>query len=261
MKWEPAAAMIAVVALGAWLVWGPPRVGGVQLREGARLVEYQLGDVRGIIEIVESNPEPAARPSNGTSESDVTFRFITRDGSVGAVLSRRQFARDVGPEIADRLAAKPANPLFKLLKITSWGNVLWVLLGLGGQMLFSARMLLQWVASERSGKNVITVSFWWISLIAGIILFTYFAWRQDIVGVLGQSTGLVVYARNVKLHYKDLTRAKRQAERAAPIADDNEPNPGDDPDPSAVPMVEMPKDTPDSRLSREGTPPVPGGVG
>jgi lipid-A-disaccharide synthase-like uncharacterized protein len=242
VKWEPAAAMIAVVALGAWLVWGPPRVGGVQLREGARLVEFQIGDVRGIVEIVES--EPATSTSGGAAESDPTFRFITRDGSVGAVLSRRQFSRDFGPEIADRLSAKPANPLFKLLKITSWGNVLWVLLGLGGQALFSARMLLQWVASERSGKNVITVSFWWISLIAGIILFTYFAWRQDIVGVLGQSTGLVVYARNVKLHYKNLNRAKRQAERAAIGTDDGTPNPGDDPDPSAVPMVEMPKDAP-----------------
>jgi lipid-A-disaccharide synthase-like uncharacterized protein len=229
--------MIAVVALGAWLVWGPPRVGGVQLREGARLVDMQLGDVRGVVEVL----EPAQGGNPGT-----TFRIVTRDGQAGAVLNMDEFAKVVGPAMAERLAAKPANPLFKLLKITSWGNVLWVLLGLGGQALFSARMLLQWVASERSGKNVITVSFWWISLIAGIILFTYFAWRQDIVGVLGQSTGLVVYARNVKLHYKNLNRAKRQAERAASGVDDSTPNPCDDPDPSAVPMVEMPKETPDS---------------
>ncbi len=254
MKWEPAAAMVAVVALGAWLVWGPPRVGGVELREGARLVEYQLGDVRGIVEIVEPDPSGASVLSSGlgSGTGEATFRFISRDGSVGAVLSKAQFASDFGQETADRIAAKPSNPLFKLLKITSWQNVLWVLLGLGGQLLFSARMLLQWVASEKSGKNVITVSFWWISLIAGLILFTYFAWRQDIVGVLGQSTGLVVYARNVKLHYKNLRREQRQAQRSAAGTGAAEPtedavNPGNDPDPSAVPMVEMPKDTGTSR--------------
>lgn len=233
MKWEPAAAMVAVVALGAWLVWGPPRLGGVQLRDGARLVANQTSDLRGFVEIVD--PPGDAPP---------TFRIIHRDLPPGEVLTKAEFDKVLGPQAADRIAAKPANPLFKLLNITGWQNVLWVMLGLGGQMLFSARMLLQWVASERSGKNVITVSFWWISLIAGLILFTYFAWRQDIVGVLGQSTGLVVYARNVKLHYKNLRRTQRRAERAAAPAEPGEesPEPGDDPDPSAVPMVRMPRD-------------------
>lgn len=245
MKWEPAAAMVAVVALGAWLVWGPPRVGGVQLREGARLVEAQIGDVRGVVEVLDP---PGAEGA--------TFRVVTRDGQAGSVMTRDEFAGVVGAEAADRLAAKPSNPLFRLLKITSWTNVLWVLLGLGGQMLFSARMLLQWIASEKSGKNVITVSFWWISLIAGLILFTYFAWRQDIVGVLGQSTGLVVYARNVKLHYKNLRREQRRAgkggsdeggsDEGGPAED---PDPSDDPDPSAVPMVKMPEDAEDAGRS------------
>lgn len=241
MKWEPTAAMVAVVALGAWLVWGPPRIGGgVELREGARLVENTTSDLRGFVEIVDP-------PATASGDEPPTFRIIHRDAPPGAVLTKSEFNHVMGREAADRIAAKPTNPLFKLLKITSWQNVLWVLLGLGGQALFSARMLLQWIASEKSGKNVITVSFWWISLIAGLILFTYFAWRQDIVGVLGQSTGLVVYARNVKLHYKNLKRAERQAQRgnaAGPGAEAAEEsiNPSDDPDPSAVPMVEMPKD-------------------
>lgn len=249
MKWEPAAAMVAVVALGAWLVWGPPRVGGVQLREGARIENFQVAGVRGVLEVLE--PGAASQPADAGTDPPATFRFITRDGSAGGVLTHEDLTRVLGAEATDELTAEPANPLFRLLKITSWGNALWVLLGLGGQALFSARMLLQWVASEKSGKNVITVSFWWISLIAGVILFTYFAWRQDIVGVLGQSTGLVVYARNVKLHYKGVARARRRAERSAAgtqtwtapgTAPDAIPNPMDDPDPSAVPMVEMPRD-------------------
>ena len=248
MKWEPAAAMVAVVALGAWLVWGPPRVGGVQLHEGARIENFQVAGVRGVLEVLEPNN---AAPGEGVADTHATFRFITREGSAGGVLTHEDLTRVLGAEATDELTAEPANPLFRLLKITSWANALWVLLGLGGQALFSARMLLQWVASEKSGKNVITVSFWWISLIAGVILFTYFAWRQDIVGVLGQSTGLVVYARNVKLHYKNVARAKRQAERSAAgtqtwtapgTAPESAPNPMHDPDPSAVPMVEMPRE-------------------
>ncbi len=221
MKWEPAAAMVLVVGLGAWLVFGPPRVGDVKLREGARLIEWGAADVRGVLEVVDP---PGDEPP--------TFRFISRDGQAGEVQTREQMARVYGPDACDRWAARPGNWVFKLLKITSWRNVAWVLLGLSGQVLFSARMLLQWIASERHGKNVITVSFWWISLIAGLILFAYFAWRQDIVGVLGQSTGVVVYARNVRLHYKNLRRAGRKAGV----------DPADDPDPAAVPMVGGPRE-------------------
>ena len=47
------------------------------------------------------------------------------------------------------------------------------------------------------------------------MLFTYFVWRQDFVGVLGQSTGVVIYARNIRLMYKQKRRARRDAERAA----------------------------------------------
>ena len=232
MKWEPAAAMVLVVALGGWLVWGPPRIGDVKLRDNARLVEMQVGDVRGFLEIAGDNDKP----------DEQSFRIISRDGDAGVVVSSGQMRSMLGNDAFNRIAARPVNPLFRLLKITSWRNVLWVLLGLGGQLLFSARMLLQWIASERSGKNVITVSFWWISLIAGLILFAYFAWRQDIVGVLGQSTGIVVYARNVKLHYKSLRRANRAAARVEESAD-----PAADPDPSAVPMVPREPDEPEPR--------------
>jgi lipid-A-disaccharide synthase-like uncharacterized protein len=48
--------------------------------------------------------------------------------------------------------------------------------------------------------------------VGGVFLFTYFVWRQDFVGVLGQSTGIVIYARNLRLISKQRRRAERDAQ-------------------------------------------------
>lgn len=92
--------------------------------------------------------------------------------------------------------------LFKLFNITSWTGVLWVTLGLGGQLAFTARMLVQWLSSERAKRSVVPVSFWWMSLAGASMLILYFVWRKDVVGVLGQSTGWIIYIRNLLLVYK-----------------------------------------------------------
>ena len=36
----------------------------------------------------------------------------------------------------------------------------WVILGLSGQLLFTARFLVQWIASERARQSVVPVAFW-----------------------------------------------------------------------------------------------------
>lgn len=95
---------------------------------------------------------------------------------------------------------------FRLFNITSWRGFFWVSLGLFGQLLFTFRMVLQWLASEKHGKSVVPVGFWWGSLIGGLMLLTYFIWRKDIVGILGQSTGAFIYARNLVLIYRERGR-------------------------------------------------------
>ena len=59
------------------------------------------------------------------------------------------------------------------------------------------RMAVQWIMSERERRSVVPTAFWWLSAAGGVMLFVYFCWRKDIVGVLGQSIGLLVYARNL----------------------------------------------------------------
>lgn len=86
-----------------------------------------------------------------------------------------------------------------IFNITSPIGLAWVTLGLGGQLLFTGRMLVQWLASEKSRRSVIPVAFWWMSLIGSTMLLIYFIWRRDIVGILGQATGWVIYIRNLVL--------------------------------------------------------------
>ena len=74
-----------------------------------------------------------------------------------------------------------------------------LILGLAGQGLFSARFLIQWIVSEKQGKSVVPLSFWYFSIGGGAILLVYATLRKDPVFILGQAGGLVVYLRNLYL--------------------------------------------------------------
>ena len=76
---------------------------------------------------------------------------------------------------------------------------LWIGIGFAGQLLFTSRFLVQWIASERRRESVVPVALWWFSLAGGVTLLSYALWRHDPVFILGQAMGLVVYARNLAL--------------------------------------------------------------
>jgi lipid-A-disaccharide synthase-like uncharacterized protein len=80
---------------------------------------------------------------------------------------------------------------------------LWLIVGFAGQALFSARFIVQWIASERVRRSVVPVTFWFLSLAGGGLLFAYAASRRDPVIMLGQASGLVVYLRNLWLIHKN----------------------------------------------------------
>ena len=78
-------------------------------------------------------------------------------------------------------------------------NKLWLVLGMLGQAMFSARFLLQWIASERAGKSVMPIAFWFFSIAGSSILLIYAIYRKDPVFMVGQGAGMVVYLRNLYL--------------------------------------------------------------
>jgi lipid-A-disaccharide synthase-like uncharacterized protein len=79
---------------------------------------------------------------------------------------------------------------------------LWIGFGLAGQLIFGMRFLIQWIASERKKESYIPVFFWYLSLGGAAILLTYAIHRRDPVFILGQTTGFIVYVRNIMLIYK-----------------------------------------------------------
>jgi lipid-A-disaccharide synthase-like uncharacterized protein len=75
----------------------------------------------------------------------------------------------------------------------------WLLLGLLAQVVFFARWIVQWVASELRRESVMPVLFWWCSLVGASMLLVYFIGRREPIGVLGQAIGWAVYGRNLYL--------------------------------------------------------------
>ena len=77
----------------------------------------------------------------------------------------------------------------------------WWLLTIGflGQSLFFMRFFLQWIVSEKEKRSVIPVSFWYFSLLGSFFLLIYALLRNDIVFIIGQSTGFIIYFRNLFL--------------------------------------------------------------
>lgn len=77
----------------------------------------------------------------------------------------------------------------------------WIVFGIGflAQLLFSARLINQWLKSEKS-KNVETpVLFWKLSLLGSIFLFTYGYLREDLAIMIGQVLTYGVYWRNLRI--------------------------------------------------------------
>lgn len=76
---------------------------------------------------------------------------------------------------------------------------LWLGIGFLGQSLFFMRFFVQWIASERSRKSVVPKAFWYFSLMGGMTLLAYAVHQRDVVFMVGQATGLLIYARNLML--------------------------------------------------------------
>ncbi|MBU1106884.1 MAG: lipid-A-disaccharide synthase N-terminal domain-containing protein [Candidatus Riflebacteria bacterium] len=80
---------------------------------------------------------------------------------------------------------------------------IWLIVGLGGQVLFTLRFFVQWLASEKQKKSVVPVSFWYFSIGGSFFLLAYAIHREDPVFILGQSMGFVIYFRNLVLIGRD----------------------------------------------------------
>lgn len=82
----------------------------------------------------------------------------------------------------------------------------WALLGFLGQALFTSRFFVQWLHSERVKRSEIPLAFWYFSVAGGAVLLIYAIHIANIVFIVGQISGLAVYARNLHLIYRSRRR-------------------------------------------------------
>ena len=77
----------------------------------------------------------------------------------------------------------------------------WIIYSIGfiAQILFSSRLIFQWITSERQRKVITPSIFWVLSLIASFLLFIYGYLRADFAIMLGQSLTYFIYIRNLHL--------------------------------------------------------------
>ncbi len=77
----------------------------------------------------------------------------------------------------------------------------WIIYSIGfiAQIMFSSRMVVQWITSERQRKVITPTLFWSMSLLASFLLFVYGYLREDFAIMLGQSLTYFIYIRNLQL--------------------------------------------------------------
>jgi len=88
------------------------------------------------------------------------------------------------------------------LKGLSSSEMIWMLIGLLGQLVFFSRWIIQWIVSEKHFKSIIPTPFWWCSLFGGLITFAYAYHIKSFPFMLAQFTGIIIYLRNIYLIIK-----------------------------------------------------------
>lgn len=77
----------------------------------------------------------------------------------------------------------------------------WIIYSIGfiAQIMFSSRLVVQWITSERQKKVITPTLFWSLSLFASFLLFIYGYLREDFAIMLGQGLTYFIYIRNLQL--------------------------------------------------------------
>jgi lipid-A-disaccharide synthase-like uncharacterized protein len=151
----------------------------------------------GGVEVVVQLPDAKDKAILYRDQQDGHYRYAIsqNDGHV-VDLTADELAARLEHERATRSQAQ------KLLNVSNPFGYVWVGLGLLGQVLFTGRMVVQWLVSEKAKKSTVPPIFWWMSLIGSTMLMAYFGWRRDPVGLLGQSFGWFIYVRNLWFIYR-----------------------------------------------------------
>ena len=90
-------------------------------------------------------------------------------------------------------------------------KVVMLTIGFAGQTLFFLRFF--FLHSEKEKKSVIPEIFWYLSLGGGFLLLVYAIMREDIVFIVGQSTGTFIYLRNIYFIRRERRKAREKLKK------------------------------------------------
>src|SRR5579871_2514786 len=85
--------------------------------------------------------------------------------------------------------------------------------GLVAQLAFAARFLVQWIASERAGRSVVPLAFWFFSIGGGLLTLIYGLVKREPIIIIGQLASNIIYVRNLMLIYKNHAKASETLDR------------------------------------------------
>ncbi|MDN5002112.1 lipid-A-disaccharide synthase N-terminal domain-containing protein [Bradyrhizobium sp. GCM10027634] len=89
----------------------------------------------------------------------------------------------------------------------------WLAFGLIAQLFFTARFLVQWIASERAGNSVVPIAFWFCSMGGGLMTLIYGIVKREPVIIMGQLFATIIYIRNIMLIWKNHGTASKTLDR------------------------------------------------
>jgi lipid-A-disaccharide synthase-like uncharacterized protein len=95
------------------------------------------------------------------------------------------------------------HSVMTMMGVDSRADAIWVMVGLLGQLMFTGRFIVQWLASEKARRSVVPVAFWYFSIFGSLIVLAYGIHKLDPVIILGQLPGTVIYTRNLWLIRKE----------------------------------------------------------
>jgi lipid-A-disaccharide synthase-like uncharacterized protein len=81
---------------------------------------------------------------------------------------------------------------------------IWMGVGFLGQFVFFLRFVVQWLATERAGRTVIPLAFWYLSLGGSVIVLAYSIFRLDPVFMFAYSLNMIIYVRNLAIARRGL---------------------------------------------------------
>ena len=82
----------------------------------------------------------------------------------------------------------------------------WLAFGIVAQLIFTARFLVQWIASERAGRSTVPLAFWILSIVGGMMTLAYGIERREAVIIMGQVLAVFIYIRNLMLIFRNRKR-------------------------------------------------------